>query len=246
MSKTKLKKAPLKEVIFELHWECAVNAPGIQVDTGFDLAQGKFAERLKPEFPVHKKLIPDNVPFKLFGTPLHQYWKGELKWPVVQHGQGMIAVNEVEQGYEWENGYKPLVLKAVDHIISSYDEKLIFKRVKLQYIDAWDLDGSSPFEFIEKNLQTKITTSYQLPENLKNINILQTFDLEDKSTMQLSITNGVNNQNQKQSVIWTTTVEKLGKFDHPSILEWLEMAHSLTSKMFKQMLNPDFYVSLDE
>ena len=201
MSKAKLKNAPLKEVIFELHWECSMKFPGMQIDTGYDLAQGKFAERLKPDFPVHKQLIPDGIPLKPFGVPLQQYWKRELTWPVIQHGQGMIAVNEVEQGYVWENSYKSLVLKAIEQIIECYEEKLIFNRVKLQYIDAWDLDDNSPFEFIEQNLQTKITAPYQKPGRLRNINILQVFELEDKTSMQLNITNGINNQNQKQWLI---------------------------------------------
>lgn len=246
MSKAKLKNAPLKEVIFELHWECSMKFPGMQIDTGYDLAQGKFAERLKPDFPVHKQLIPDGIPLKPFGVPLHQYWKRELTWPVIQHGQGMIAVNEVEQGYVWENSYKSLVLKAIEQIIECYEEKLIFNRVKLQYIDAWDLDDNSPFEFIEQNLQTKITAPYQKPGRLRNINILQVFELEDKTSMQLNITNGINNQNQKQSVIWTTTTEKLGKFSEQEIVGWLEMAHTETSNMFIKMLKPEFYAYLDE
>jgi uncharacterized protein (TIGR04255 family) len=246
MSKAKLKNAPLKEVIFELHWNGSVNFPGMPFDAGFELAVGKFAERLKPDFPVHKPLFPDGVPVKPFGVPLHQYWKGELVWPVVQHGQGMIAVNEVEQGYEWERGFKPLVFKSVERIMESYESSLVFNRVKLQYIDAYDLDEMSPFEFIEQNLQTKITAPYQLSERLRNLNVLQVFELEDKSSMQLNITNGINNQNQKQSVIWTTTTEKLGKFNFADIVDWLEMAHTETSKMFQTMLNPEFYASLDE
>jgi hypothetical protein len=66
MSATKLKNAPLKEVIFELHWECSNDPSGVKIDRGFDLAQGKFADLLKPEFPLHRRLIPDAVsPFFL-------------------------------------------------------------------------------------------------------------------------------------------------------------------------------------
>ena len=245
MSSTKLRYAPLKEVIFELHWECASDQFGMLTDTGFDLAQGKFAEKLKHDLPVHKKLVPDGIPFKVFGSPFHQYWKGEFQWPVVQHGQGMIAVNEVEQGYEWESHFKPLVISCIDRVSGSYDDVLRFNRLKLQYIDAWDLDETTPVDFVEQNLQTQIITNYPLPGKLKNFNLLQNFDLEDGSVMQLNISNGMNNQNQKKTILCTITVEKQDRLDAEGIVKWLEFAHSTTSNMFKQMLNPKFYASLD-
>lgn len=70
MSSTKLKNAPLKEVIFELFWDCSIDGTGLQIDEGFDLAQGVFSNQLKSDFPVHKKLIPENIPFKVFGAPI--------------------------------------------------------------------------------------------------------------------------------------------------------------------------------
>jgi len=245
MSSAKLKNAPLKEVIFELHWECVIDGSGSPYDSGFDLALGKFAERLKPEFPVHKKLIPDGAPFKVFGAPMHQYWRDEFKWPVIQHGQGMIAVNEVEYGYEWEKSFKPLVINAIKQLLGSYEEELSFNRAKLQYIDAWDLDGMNLSDFIAQNLQTEIKNGYDLPGKLKGFNIQQNFELFDNSVMSLNISSGVNNKNQQPSVIWTTTVERHSKMSFSDVVTWLENAHAETSNMFKKMLNPEFYASLD-
>jgi uncharacterized protein (TIGR04255 family) len=245
MSSSKLKNAPLKEVIFELYWECSIDNSGMQYDEGFALAQGKFAQRLKAEFPVHKKLIPDGTPLKIFGVPMHQYWKGEFLWPVIQHGQGMIAVNEVEQGYEWENSFKPLVIFAVNQVFASYEEDVSFNRVKLQYIDAWDLNGMEAQDFIAQNLQTEIRNGYELPGALRSISIQQNFTLGDDSILTLNIANGLNNNNQQPSVIWTTSVEKNAKMKMEEVVEWLENAHTTTSNMFKKMLNSEFYASLD-
>jgi uncharacterized protein (TIGR04255 family) len=245
MSSAKLKNAPLKEVIFELHWECTTDNNGVPYDAGFDLSQGKFAEKLKSTYPLHRKLIPEGALVKLFGVPMHQYWKGEFIWPVVQHGQGMIAVNEVEQGYEWEFSYKPVVVETIHQLIASYEEELSFNRTKLQYIDAWDLNGVSPTEFIAHHLQTEISNAYDLPGHLKSINIQQNFELQDGSIMSLNIANGINNQNQQPSVIWTTTVERQSKMSMDEVVAWLESAHTATSSMFKKMLNPEFYASLD-
>jgi len=245
MSTSKLKNAPLKEVIFELHWECTTDNVGNLYDAGFDLAQGKFADKLKSSFPVHRKLIPDNAPFKVFGAPIHQYWKAEFGWPVVQHGQGMIAINEIEEGYEWETSFKPLVLDTIHRLEESYEEVLSIVHVKLQYIDAWEINEDDPIDFIAQKLQTEIRNNYDLPGKLKGINIQQNFELSDGSIMSLNVSNGINNQNQLPSVIWTTTVEKQSKIGLTDVVQWLESAHSATSIMFKKMLNPEFYASLD-
>ncbi len=245
MSKAKLKFAPLKEVIFELHWSGSIDNSGAPVDDGFDLAQGKLWEKLKPEYPVHKKLIPDGIPFRIYGAPLHQYWKGEFKWPVIQHGFGMLAVNEVELGYEWEHTYKPTVLNAIEMLIASYEDPIKFNKAKLQYVDAWDVADEDPKVFVEVNLRTNIQSNYPLPGKPQSFNLFQSFELEDGSEMQLTIANGTNNQNQKPSVIWTTTIEKKCNFKQEEIVEWLENAHTAASDMFKKMLNPEFYASLD-
>lgn len=245
MSSTKLKNAPLKEVIFELHWECDVDASGLQRDIGFNLAQGKFADKLKNDFPLHRQLIPDGMPVEVFGAPFHQYWTGEFLWPVIQHGQGMISVNEVEQGYEWEKSFKPLIHTTIQRIIGSYEEILRFNKVKLQYIDAYDLDDQIAIDFISQNLQTSINTNYELPGKLKGFNLQQKFELSDFSTLDLNISSAINTKNRKESVLWTTTVEKKTELSADQIKEWLEFAHSWASKIFKKMLNPDFYDSLD-
>ena len=245
MSSSKLKNAPLKEVIFELHWECPVDNNGAFYDDGFELAQGKFADKLKSSLPIHRRIIPDGAPIKIFGAPMHQYWRGDFVWPVVQHGQGMIAVNEVEMGYEWEASYKPTVIHAIDNLIASYEDELLFNRVKLQYIDAWDLNGENPTDFIAQQLQTEIRNNYELPGKHRSINIQQSYELEDGSIISLNIFNGINNENQQPSVIWTTTVERQSKMNVEEVIDCLESAHTAVSSMFKKMLNPEFYASLD-
>jgi len=245
MSITKLKNAPLKEVIFELHWHEDTDASGTPHDPGFDLAQGKLAGKLKKSYPVHKKLIPDGAPLKIFGAPIHQYWKAEFGWPVIQHGQGILAINETGVGYEWERSYKPTILKAIDLLILAYEDPLRFKGMKLMYIDAIDVEELDPVAFMRKNLQTDLSTAYEHPGKLKNINVSQVFELENSSLMYLNIANGVNNQNNKPSIIWSTIVEKKFNFTNKEIEPWLESAHASTSAMFKKMLNPEFYASLD-
>ncbi len=246
MSSTKLRNAPLKEVIFELFWDCSIDGTGLQADDGFDLAQGIFSGKLKNDFPVHRKLIPENIPFTLFGAPIHQYWKGQMIWPVIQHGQGMIAINEVEQGYEWETSFKPTIIATIEKLAESYEKSLVFNKCRLQYIDAWELNDLESVDFVNENLQTQIQTGYSSPGALSGFNIQLNYQLESNTQMALNIANGLNNQSRKNSVIWTTLVERNEKLNKEQILGWIDYAHHETSSMFKNMLKPDFYASLDK
>lgn len=245
MSRTKLKKAPLKEVIFELHWEGTADASGMLRDNGFDLAQGKFSEKIKDEFPVHKRVVPENINIPLWGIPIHQYWKGEFTWPVIQHGQGLISVNDIEANYIWETSYKPTVLKAIKHLFDSYDNKLKINQIKLQYIDAWEIDVHDPIAFIEKNIRTSVQSDYVPPGKPANFNIIRNFEMKDKSELQLTLSTGKNIQNQKSSVILIITVEMRGNMLNDEVINWLEKAHFTASETFVNILNPDFYASLD-
>ena len=162
----------------------------------------------------------------------------------MQHGQGIIAVNEVESGYEWLS-YKELIISTVAKLMESYEETLDFINVKLQYIDALDLDQEAAKDFMSKNLQTELITKYPLPGDLKGFNIQQRFNLHDSSIMELNISSGINNKNQKESVVWTNTITKQNSMTFDQLKIWIEFAHSEASIFFKQMLNPDFYASLD-
>lgn len=246
MSSTKLKNAPLKEVIFELHWNCPIDNNGFQKDAEFEFAQGRFAERIKSSFPVYKKLIPEGIPLNIIHAPIHQYWKGEFKWPVTQHGQGMIAINEVDEGYEWESAFRPTIKQVLEVLFSSYEKPLKYERLKLQYIDAWDIQDENPFEFIEKNLQTNISSNKGSCGVLKDINLFQSFELDDRSNLLVNISTGVNNKTHSKSIVLSTSVEKQDVFAQGEIIDWTEMAHNICSYTFKNMLNKEFYEKLDK
>lgn len=246
MSKTKLKNAPLKEVIFELHWNCPIDNIGMQKDVEFEFAQGRFAERIKSDFPVYKKLIPEGFPLNIVHAPIHQYWKGEFKWPVTQHGQGMIAINEVDEGYEWESTFKPSIMQVLKILFSSYEKPLKYERLKLQYIDAWDVNDSNTLEFISENLQTSIKSNYKSFGALKDVNLFQSYELEDQSNLLINISTGINNKTLCKSIVLSTSVEKQGNFTQEDILNWTESAHRICSSTFTNMLNNDFYEKLDQ
>jgi uncharacterized protein (TIGR04255 family) len=245
MSK-KLKDAPLKEAIFELFWQSPLDNTGFPIDRGFDLAQGKFAIHIADRFPYHKRILPQNSAIKVYGQPIHQFWKGNVEWPVVQLGQGILTVNDTDKNYEWNDTYRPNIHKALDILLLSYSEPLNFNKISLKYIDSVDIDYDTDLsKFISVNLQTALVNNYKPPGKLIGLNLNQVFAV-DGSDVHLNIQTATNNLNAKQAIVWITTVIKVGTLSKTDILTWIDQAHSITSNLFVEMLNPQFYASFNK
>ena len=172
MPSKKLKHAPLKEAIFELFWKLPLDATNFPFDPEFDMALGKFQEHIRDRYPVNKRLFPPGANFRIYPKPGYQFWRGELEWPVVQIGPGVLTVNETDQNYVWEENFRPAIIHALEAVEKSYPTALEFNKMRLTYIDAVDYDPAliSPAEFVAHNLLTRIHTEYDPPGKQNNIN----------------------------------------------------------------------------
>lgn len=239
----KLKNAPLKEVILEINWEENVDEFGNKFDLGFELAQGKFSEIIKPYFPIHKKLYNSNqLPF--YGIPVHQYWTDELEWPVIQHGQGILTINQTEEKYTWAD-FKKLILMTIDFLKTSYENNITINRISLEYLDAFDMNDIDSLSFIESNLQTSIKTKYDLPGKLANIKINRNYIQNDGTHLNINISDAINNSTNKDAVIMLTSAIKENADVNENFENNLEELHNLCSGVFKTILDKDYYGSLN-
>jgi uncharacterized protein (TIGR04255 family) len=243
----KLKHAPLKEAIFELFWKLPLDATNFPVDPDYDMALGKFGSLVEDSFPVQKRLSPPNLTFRVYPKPAFQFWKGELEWPVLQLGPGVLTVNDTEKNYIWDDNFRPAVVRALEALERSYAVALEFIKVRLTYIDAFDYDLAmdSPASFVARNLRTSICTEYELPGQRNNLNINQTFTMSEDTLFHINIQNGQNNASGAPAIIWTTAVERMTSIEKNDLLPWLDWAHKQASDFFVKMLNPDFYDSFD-
>ena len=176
----KLPNAPLKEVVFEVYWELDVDNNGRKYDQGFKYAIGVFRrEAAKVGFNVVEELLPPNSPVEFINRPSIQFWKGEGVYPVLQLGQGIMVVNETE-GYEWENSFRETVLKAVQILMTSYESTPTFNEVSIRYINALDLspsDNAGVWSFVESNLQTSVFRKFNVPGQLEDIALNESYKL---------------------------------------------------------------------
>lgn len=246
MRSKKLKNAPLKEAIFELVWNSPLDKTGFPVDKQFELALGKFDSNIREYFPFHKRILPPNAPIKIYGRPLHQFWSGNITWPVVQLGPGILTVNDTDKNYEWEGTYRPNIHTATRALLKSYEAEMVFNKVSLKYIDTIDFTAETNIiQFISSNLQTEVLNKFTVPGELAGININQVFTV-DGSQVVLNIQTAVNNLNGSKALVWITAVEKTGNFAAAEVLEWLDNAHAITSDLFIKMLTSEFYDSFNK
>lgn len=245
MGRKKLKRAPLREAMFEINWQSPRDATGFPVDKNFDLGLGKFHSAISHAFPVKKRVLPIFPAIDVYARPIYQFWAGKAVWPVIQFGPGLLTVNETEKNYEWEKTYRPNVEMALNALVKSYEQEPNFNKVSLKYIDSVDISSETDvYQYISANLQTDLVNRFDIPGRSVGININQAFEV-DGSVVVLSIQTAVNNSNNSKALMWITSVEKMGSFKSEDVLTWLDSAHKLTSDLFVQMLNPEFYASFD-
>ena len=233
----KLPNAPLKEVIFEIFWDDSIENSNTPVDQGFELALGVFANKIQKTHPKIKKIFPDNFPLSLMGKTTHQFWKDEMTWPVVQLGPGVMAINDTDKSYDWENGYFDLIKNCLKYLYESYNGKINVKQLQLKYIDAVDLPPDSDCSvFLRNNLRIELKNHFNTPSTLSGFQINQSFILDDASSISLTVNDAINNMTQEKSIVWTTTVMSKEIFDFDGIIPWLQKAHISSSTMFKDMV----------
>jgi len=248
MPAIKLKKAPLKEAIFEVFWQLPLDMTNFPTDPDFDLALGKFQDILSNEFPVNKSLEIAGNSFRIFPKPSWQFWKGELEWPVIQLGHGILAVNDTDKNYIWENTYRPNIVIAINALLKAYKRQPKFNRSKLTYINAieYNPQEQTPLQFVSENLKTTIHTEYNVPGLENNLLLNRAFDMNEIGLVQINIQNGINNANMRPSIIWTIAVERSTNFTtREEILDWVDRAHTFTHDFFVKMLKPEFYESFE-
>lgn len=246
MSRKKLKNAPLREAIFDLFWDSPVDKSGIKLDKEFELSQGKFQINVSDKFPVHKRIFPQGTSIKVYGVPLHQFWKGDVQWPVIQLGPGVLTVNETDKNYDWEKTFRPNIFFAMEALRKSYDICPELNRVSLKYIDSVDIHESENLgEFLKKNLLTEIENRYKVPGTLSGLNLNQVFDVDD-SKVSVNIQTAVNNITRSKAIVWVTSVIRTGKISEKELALWIDKAHGFASSLFVDMLNPDFYAYFDK
>ena len=243
---SQLSKAPLIEVIFEVHWELDDLNNGEKFDSGFEYAVGIFHRKATAAgYTLDRKLLPPNSPISVINQPIVQFWKSENTYPLIQFGHGVMTVN-YGANYKWEKDFSSLIKEALDILSNSYESPHQFIEISLQYVNAIEFTSNSYQDirkFIEANLNTSISRSFPIEGNLDDISLTETYKLSDESKLKLILSNGWNNQTGNRALIWQNIVSRTGYIKVDEIVRWTDFAHNITSSLFVTMLKQDFYDS---
>ena len=129
---SKLPKAPLVEVVFELKWDIKMKS---DLDD-FQYLYGDLYANLKDEFPNRERLTPLEIPFDaLINIPVFRFTKNENKYPLIQIGPGVISINTLNEFYVWED-FRENIHKLLDILKDIYPKFQTLKIIPaLIYID---------------------------------------------------------------------------------------------------------------
>lgn len=240
---SKLPKAPLLEVIFEIKWDI-INKSDI---INFQYLHGDLYSKLKDEFPFRENLVPPEIPFEMVkGTPIYRFRKNEKGYPLVQIGPGLLTINTIDDVYYWES-FRAEVKNTIDaftNVFPKYDELKLSPI--LTYIDFFEINSENQniLDFINQNLHLNIQQDF-IAENKASINDMNlTFNYQlKKDILSLNLRNGNINNNKDGIVLQTKMIGSKEVYTPESLLNWLNNAHDFCSDLFKKITKTGLYNS---
>ena len=239
----KLPNAPLKEVVFEMHWKLDVDKEsGLLLDRDFPLASGKFDSLANQSLTFYERLVPDVLPYNFFShKAIHRYWKSANEYPVMQLGPGLFTVNDTEKKYVWKD-FKKTIFEGIKWLRESYRDRLNLDFIELHYIDAVQIpdDLNVLPDFFKKSLKININNNIPLPSNkFSGFQLIQKYKLENGNNLNLVFNNA--EQGVENILVWRNSISKQGGIKMESLEAWVEDAHTACSLLFKNMISEELY-----
>ncbi len=247
MPQKQLKNKPLVEAILEIQWKLVAKSLGQEADPHYKLLLGRLFDRVRSEYPAHEQLPTANFPDELVGHMVqHRFRVAEGKWPLVQVGPGVFAVNSTAD-YTWTD-FRPRVVSALQKLYDAHpqvDDLEVTKAI-LRYIDAVEFDYSN--ENALTFLQEKLKLHTSLPRDLFGKSGVEErpLSLTWQASFRCGAPKGVVNlrfatgqKNGARAIIWETTVQS-DDDDVPDIPHgfepWLDAAHSISREWFFRLI----------
>lgn len=242
---TLLKNAPLKEVIFELHWDLEyIPEERIQIDKGFEEAVMNFKSACQQGFKVVEILKPASIPPTAFiNRVTHRFFKEKGRHPLYQFGPGVFTVNDNNKNYKWDD-FNQMVLNGLSCLKNSYSSPLVLSKVELRYVDAISINvlgQNDKFEFLRNHLHVNAQGYEFVDGKLEDINFAKRFSIANDMYLNIMIATGVDRQTKQDSIMWHTYINSNRRITWEELPQWLDGAHKAASKTFKKMLSDELY-----
>lgn len=263
----KLQNQPLKEAIFELHWD----DKAIPVEEGtqprkFVIAQNSierqevdpyykvFLKRLTNELndKHHLPLLTAQLPEDIAGHVVqHQFWSGApQEWPVIQVGPGVLTFNDAAD-YHWDSFYKNSVgIVDLFHKTHPSRDSVHLTKLSLKYSNMIEVDfrNENLFKFLSERMHTRVSYTDDLFDgnNISKQPVgfgLRTSFLSDDlpGAVTISIQTGTT-KDVEFGLLWENHVLSSGSHvpqAQSDIADWIVRAHEIAEHCFRSLTSGD-------
>ena len=245
MSNEFLVNAPLKEVLFELHWDLEYIAEEkIYFDRGFEKAILNFTNACQQDFKEIVILKPENIPpMAYINRVTHRFYKVKGEHPLYQLGPGVFTINDNNRNYIWKD-FKLMLENGINCLRSSYEKVLIPSQIQLRYIDSvspYLFGNTNKFDFLRDHLQINPDKYPFIEGDLDDIQFTTSFTLDSDSKLNLIVSTGVDKHTKEDVIEWHTFISNKKRLSWDEILDWTQKAHDICSKTFKSMVSDELY-----
>jgi len=233
---SKLPYAPLVDVVFELRWKLESKE---ELDK-HQYLHGDIYALVKEKYPYRENLYPSEVPLDVLAhTPTHRFRKEKGGYPLVQTGVGLLTVNTNDKDYFWET-YKDECIATTKKLFDTFDvvrnkESIV---TVLQYQDflLFDFEKENVYDYLKNNLHIEIKQNFfQTKNNPYALNLSFQYPTEC-GNLEIHLQRASNQNKENGILVKTIMLNSLPvSSDKLHIEEWLEEAHKITSRVFKEM-----------
>ncbi len=239
---SKLPKAPLVEVVFELRWEIAEKADLMQVEYLY----GDIYAELKDKYPYRERILPIEIPVDLtVNKPVFRYRANKNSYPLIQLGPGLITLNTVDKLYYWESFFNDAeeLIHAFLKVFNVREKRSI--QPSLLYLDFFPFSFKThdALQFVNQNLNITIKQSFlDQVDQPKDINIGIAYEI-DMGDLRVSLQKG-SNKMKKEGILMQSRIN--GKAIEPTLQQikgWLNESHDICSTLFKNLTKGQLYES---
>lgn len=252
---TTLSNAPLVDAVFEVRWG-QLKKNGQEISLKFsreeeDFLAGQFRDALRSQGFGFVEPI-QGVEFNFPHEPRNRFRRAKDQWPCYQLGLGILAVNQVNDGYDWDTFQDDIIfgISVLDDVFPGNLGKLEILGTELRYRDGFLFsEGETPSSF----LSSKFNFNFSLPEN-----ILQKLDCSGeqqkyrmtcsskierpKGNLIITLMDAV--INGKKGMLLDTIFRSIDddkiESNRDSFKNWINEAHDIHRVVFKDMINPAY------
>jgi uncharacterized protein (TIGR04255 family) len=254
----KLPKAPLTEVVFEMHWGIIESPTAFPVDPGYPQALDALsAYAAKHGF---NKIRDFHQAYTGIGRSIaRRFLTDSSEFPLLQIGHGVFAANE-SVDYEWTT-FKEMATNGAGAICASYphlkDFGLDIIHLEIRYLDSFEksfLESSDIFHFLNADTkfkfdlppfwESKLVGSQRRGRILVETEVRKipgsvfTIDFASAQQKDVPVVRMETKVTSNGSKLLPT--KKIDSF-YQKLDDWLEKAHEATSISFREIIKSETY-----